>query len=333
MKVHAMRRRRLLGSGLILAGATAAGSLAEVSGFARSGRAAPAFTSLDGWINTAAPVTLAGLRGKVVLVNFWTYSCINCRRTIPYLKRWQAEYGPRGLQVIGIHTPEFHFEHALPNVETYVRDTGIAYPIGQDNEFRTWNAWDNEAWPSFYLLDRDGRIVMFREGEDHAHELETAIRGLLGVPVNGTVGLPGDDPDLSRVGSPEMYFGSIHPTPQDSRQSPRLGKADYSFAEANGPKQNEYQLGGIWSREEEPLVLRSSHGALRLRFFAAKLHLVASAPEAATVRIRVDGQQAPAVTISWPTLYTLVDGQTYGEHILELDADTPGLALFSATFG
>ena len=118
MKVHVMQRRRLLGSGLMLASATAIGSLAAMSGFARSGRAAPAFIGLDGWINTTAPVTLAGLRGKVVLVNFWTYSCINCRRTIPYLKRWHAEYGPQGLQVIGIHTPEFGFEHARQNVET-----------------------------------------------------------------------------------------------------------------------------------------------------------------------------------------------------------------------
>src|SRR4051812_11472987 len=105
--------------------------------------AAPEFAGLDGWVNTAAPLTLAGLRGRVVLVDFWTYSCINCRRTIPYLNRFQAEYGARGLQVVGIHTPEFGFERMRRNLEPAVRELGIAYPVGQDNGFQTWRAWSN----------------------------------------------------------------------------------------------------------------------------------------------------------------------------------------------
>jgi thiol-disulfide isomerase/thioredoxin len=330
MKVTPMQRRRLLRSGLLLTGAAAAGSLALASGFAGSERNAPEFTGLDGWMNTNAPISVAGLRGKVLLVNFWTYSCINCRRTIPYLKRWQSEYGALGLQVIGIHTPEFGFEHDRANVDTYLRQTGISYPVGQDNNFRTWDAWDNEVWPGFYIVNRDGRIVQVYEGEDHAHEMEGAIRGLLGL-AQADYGVPGDDPDFSSIGSPEMYFGSVHPTPQDRRQSPRLGEADYSFVTTS--RLNEYQLNGLWSRNGEPLVLRSSRGALRLRFSAAKLHLVASAPEPATVRISVDGHARQSAEISWPTLYTLVNGQTYGEHLLELETDTPGLALFSATFG
>jgi thiol-disulfide isomerase/thioredoxin len=329
-----MQRRHLLRSGLLLTGAAAAGSLALVSGLARpGGRTAPEFTGIADWMNTTAPVSLAASRGKVVLVNFWTYSCINCRRTIPYLKRWQSEYGNLGFRIIGIHTPEFAFEHDRANVETYVRQTGIVYQVGQDNSFASWEAWDNTAWPGFYVLDRDGRVILVCEGEDHAHEMEGTIRGLLGLSRTGAFGLPDDDPDLSRIGSPETYFGSIHPTPQDGRQSPRLGEAEYSFVGAVTPRLNEYQLSGIWSRDGEPLVLRSSHGALRLRFSAAKIHLVATAPKAATVRIRLDGRQMPNVEISWPTLYTLVDGETYGEHLLELEADAPGLALFSATFG
>jgi len=277
------------------------------------------------------------LRGKVVLVNFWTYSCINCRRTIPYLKRWQSEYGPAGLQVIGIHTPEFRFEHTRPNVDAYVREQAIPYPVGQDNEFRTWDAWENEAWPGFYLLDKQGQIVMVRLGEDHAHEIESSIRSLLGLPSTGTVGQPGDDPDFSHIGSPEMYFGAQHPTPQDTRQSPQLGEAHYSFSQAagpgSGPVLNQYLLDGVWSREGERLVLRSARGGLRLRFSASDLYLVATAPQTAAVRIRVDGREMRPVQIGWPTLYTLVSGESYGEHLIELEADTPGLALFSATFG
>src|ERR1700689_2169695 len=155
MKARAMQRRRLIQSALFITGAAAAGSLALTSGFAGAAAAEHGFTGVDGWINTAMPISLAGLRGKVVLVNFWTYSCINCRRTIPYLKRWQSEYGDLGFQIIGIHTPEFPFEHERANVETYVRQTGIVYPVGQDNDFVTWNAWDNEARP---VGHRDGLI-------------------------------------------------------------------------------------------------------------------------------------------------------------------------------
>ncbi len=328
-----MRRRDLLNSGLLLTGAAAAGSLAMIAGFARSGHAAPAFMELGGWINTSAPIAIDALRGKVVLVNFWTYSCINSRRPMVYLKRWQAEYGPHGFEVIGIHTPEFNFERNRSNVEAYVRQEGISFPVAQDNDYRTWDQWGNDAWPGFYLLDGEGRIVLTRLGEDHAREIETAIRNLLHLPSSGTVGRPGDDPDLSRIGSPELYFGDKHPTPQDTRQSPRSGEARYSFDQAASPAFNRYSLDGVWSREDEPLVLRSARGGLRLNFSAADLHLVAGAPETASLRIRLDGKALPAVEVGWPSLYTLVKGASYREHVLELETDTPGLSLYSATFG
>src|SRR5258708_3323738 len=223
-----------------------------------------------------------------------------------YLKRWHTEYGPLGLQVIGIHTSEFRFEPARPNVEAYVRQEGIAFPVAQGNDFQTWEALGNDAWPGFYLLDRDGRIVLSRQGEDHAREIEVAIRNLLDLPSTATVGRPGDDPDLSRIASPELYFGTKHPTPQDTRQPPRSGQAHYSFPQQASPGFNRYLLDGVWSREEEQLVLRSARGGLRLSYSAADLHLVAAAPETVTLRIRLNGQARPAVEVSWPTLYTLV---------------------------
>ncbi len=317
------RRSLLVG---LLAGTAAAGLAAS----GRGATPAPEFVGLEGWLNTAEPLTLAGLRGKVVLVDFWTYSCINCRRTVPYLNRWQAEYSAAGLQVVGIHTPEFGFERARPNVEAAIREFGIRYPVGQDNAFRTWRAWSNRAWPAFYLLDREGRIVLLREGEGHARELESAIRGLLGLP--GAPAHRGDDPNLSAIRSPEIYFGSNYPTPQDRAQSPRRGEAAYAFAAA-GPRLDQYQLDGTWAREEEALVLRSATGGLRIRFSAAKLHLVAGAPEPQSLTLRVDGGEPRRLQIDWPTLYTLLDGETYGEHLLELTAEAPGLALYSATFG
>jgi thiol-disulfide isomerase/thioredoxin len=327
-----MLRRRLLGSGLLLPGALATGSLAAMSRLARSEEGKPEFTGIDGWINTG-PISLAQLRGTVGLVNFWTYSCINSRRPMMYLKRWHAEYGPLGLRVIGVHTPEFRFERDRSNVEIYIQEAGIQFPVGLDNRYETWDAFNNEAWPGFYLVDREGNVVLRREGEGYALEIERTIRNALGLSGARLVGHPGDDPDLSRIGSPEMYFGAQHPTPQDSAQSPRLGTAEYSFKQGNTPTLDRYLLDGTWSREDERLVLVSARGGLRFRFSAAKLYMVAAAPRTAAVRVRIDGEDKRPVEIGWPTLYTLVDGNTYGEHLLELEADTPGLTLFSTTFG
>lgn len=321
-----MPSRRSVLSQLLAGGLISTGTLSSL----RAAPVAPEFGGIDGWINTPVPLTMAGLRGRVVLVDFWTYSCINCRRTVPYLNRWQEAYGPLGLQVVSIHTPEFGFEHTRVNVQDAVRRLGIQFPVGQDNRGLTWRAWANEAWPAFYLLDLGGRIVLAREGEGNAGELESAIRALLSLPPSTP--LAGDDPDLSQVGTAEIYFGALHPTPQDRHQQPRRGEAPYAFP-ANDPKAGEYQLDGTWLRQGEALVLRSEHGGLRLRFRAAKLHLVAAAPRPVALRIMVDGGATRAVEIEQPTLYTLVDGTTSGEHVLAFEADAPGLTLFSATFG
>ncbi len=320
-----MRRRHLLG------GALGAGLLAG----RHSAQAQPAaeFVGLEGWLNTEAPLSVAGLRGKVVLVDFWTWSCINCRRTTPYLNRWQAEYGPRGLQVVGIHTPEFRFEHARRDLEADIRALGIRYPVAQDNGFRTWKAWGNQAWPGFYVLDRAGTVVLRREGEGYAGEMEGVIRGLLGLAGGRADRHRGDDPDLSRIGSPEIYFGALHPTPQDPAQSPRRGEATYSFGNAPDPALNRYALDGAWVRDMEPLLLKSDKGGLRLHVSASKVHLVASAPAPVSVAVTVDGVAAPPVEIGRPTLYTVFDGEQFGEHKLDLTFGGPGVSIFSATFG
>ena len=268
-----------------------------------------------------------------MLVEFCTYTCINWRRTLPYVNRWHSEYGPQGLQIVGVHTPEFGFERVHANIESAIRELGVTYPIAQDNAYRTWDAWGNRAWPSFYLLDRDGQIRLVREGEGHAQEMEGAIRGLLGLARAGSREHPTDDADLSRIRTPEIYFGSLHPTPQDRAQSPRRGEAAYAIVEPDGPRLNEYDLEGRWAREEEPLVLRSPRGRVRVRFSAAKLYLIAGAPQPAPVRVSVDGRAGSTVEIGLPTLYTLLDGDRYGEHLLELECAAPGLSLFSATFG
>jgi hypothetical protein len=327
----AMPSRRSLLSCVLAPAALAGGLLAVNRASARS--ATREFIGIDGWLNTDGPLTMAGLRGKVALVEFCTYTCINWRRTLPYVNRWHSEYGPRGLQIIGVHTPEFEFERVRPNVETAIRELDVRHPIAQDNEFQTWDAWGNRAWPSFYVLDRDGQVRLVREGEGYAQEIEATIRSLLGLARVGSMEHPADDADLSRVRTPEIYFGSGHPTPQDRAQSPRQGEAAYAFAQPGGPNLNEYQLDGSWARGQEALVLRSPRGKVRVRFSAAKLHLVAGASQPASVRVNVDGGGERTIEVGMPTLYTLLDGDGYGEHLLELECATPGLSLFSATFG
>jgi hypothetical protein len=315
----------------VLGPAALGGLLAASRASARE--AAPEFVGIDGWLNTDAPLRMAGLRDKVVLIEFCTYTCINWRRTLPYVNRWHAEYGPQGLQIIGVHTPEFSFERDRPKVEIAIRALDVRHPIAQDNEYRTWDAWDNRAWPAFYLVDRSGQVRLVREGEGNSREIERAIRNLLGLAPADANAHPGEDADLSRIGTPEMYFGSQHPTPQDRAQSPRQGEATYTFPQSGGPGLNEYQLDGDWARADEALVLRAPRGGLRVRFSAAKLHLVAGASQPVLVRARVDGGAERTIEIGVPTLYTLFDSDRYGEHLLELESAMPGLSLYSATFG
>ncbi|MDR3097700.1 MAG: thioredoxin family protein [Paraburkholderia sp.] len=139
---------------------------------------APEFTGIDKWLNSA-PLTMQQLRGKVVLVDFWTYSCINCIHTLPYVKDWYAKYKDQGLTVIGVHTPEYPFERDTDNVKTAIRHFGIRYPVAQDNSYATWNAYGNEYWPALYLIDKRGHIVYSHFGEGDYAQTEAAIQHAL----------------------------------------------------------------------------------------------------------------------------------------------------------
>jgi thiol-disulfide isomerase/thioredoxin len=139
---------------------------------------APEFAGIEQWLNSD-PLSLAALRGKVVLVDFWTYSCINCLRTLPYVIRWYKKFKDRGLVVIGVHTPEFGFEKLTRNVQTAIGRNGITYPVAQDNQYATWRAFDNQYWPATYLIDRNGHVVLKHAGEGDYEETERAIEALL----------------------------------------------------------------------------------------------------------------------------------------------------------
>ena len=144
------------------------------------GTQAPDFTGIDNWLNSA-PLDLRQLRGKVVLVEFWTFDCINCAHTLPHVKDWYARYRDKGLVVVGVHTPEYTFERDIGNLKKAIARYGIDYPVAQDNHYATWNAWGNQYWPALYLIDRNGKVVYSHFGEGRYAQTEDAIRGLLGV--------------------------------------------------------------------------------------------------------------------------------------------------------
>lgn len=145
---------------------------------ALAGRTAPDFTGISNWLNSS-PLNIAGLRGKVVLVDFWTYGCINCVRTLPYVTQLQEKYKDRGLIIVGVHTPEFPFERSTSNVQAALKRHGITYPVAQDNDSATWNAYSNRYWPAQYIIDRNGKIVFTHEGEGAYEEIDRTIGKLL----------------------------------------------------------------------------------------------------------------------------------------------------------
>jgi thiol-disulfide isomerase/thioredoxin len=158
--------------------AVMAASTAAFAAPPQSGPPAPEFTGITQWLNSE-PLTLQQLRGKVVLVDFWTYTCINCVNTLPYVKSWNQKYKDQGLTVIGVHTPEYPFERDTGNVKTALKRLGISYPVAQDNQYATWSAYNNQYWPAFYLIDKKGQIVYTHFGEGDYAQTEAKIQALL----------------------------------------------------------------------------------------------------------------------------------------------------------
>jgi cytochrome c biogenesis protein CcdA/thiol-disulfide isomerase/thioredoxin len=289
---------------------------------------APEFQGIDGWLNSK-PLTLASLRGKVVLIDFWTYSCINCLRTLPYVKRWAETYRRAGLVVVGVHTPEFAFEHVPANVERAVRSLGVHYPVALDNDYGTWGAWGNQYWPAKYFVDRQGHVRYAHFGEGEYRRSEDVIRTLLTEkalpkPVSASI----RDQTPTEPLTPETYLGSER---IDRFVGSRLvpgREADYSIPKV--VPQNSFAYGGRWTVDKERIV--AGEGArLRMAFRAQKVFLVLGGR--GRVVVTVDGRQIKTVPVTEDRLYTLADlpGET-GDHTLELSF-TPGTEAYAFTFG
>lgn len=309
---------------------------------------APEIVGIEQWLNVESGLRLADLRGKVVLIDFWTYSCINCIRTLPYVTGWYEKYRDQGFVVIGVHTPEFAFEQKADNVAEAARRYGIRYPIAQDNQYATWRAYSNRYWPAHYLIDAKGDIREYHFGEGNYAETEAAIRSLLseaGQTVeSGISEIPEDSPSPTSRRTPETYLGSDRVEHLASPEA--ITGAEQLFTEPGSLAPDQFSLSGKWRIEPERAVALGD-SRLRLRFRGEKVHLVLAPPigtAPATVRISLDGQAINAaiagsdasdgtMEIMDDRLYDLVDlhGDP-GEHVLTLEFETPGTGAYAFTF-
>ena len=291
----------------------------------------PEFAGVAEWLNSP-PLTMAGLRGKIVLIDFWAYSCINCLRALPHVEHLYQTYKDNGLVVVGVHTPEFDFEANPANVQAAIRRLGVTYPVALDSRGKTWRAWHNQFWPAEYLIDQNGRLIGHHYGEGAYGIMENAIRVLLGLgPLPAGAGAPGLVP---RAGdTPELHLGSVTRSGLDSSEVNDGGNGMHRFSAPGQPAINHYAMSGRWEITDEYARLAGSQGEVKLRFKAAKVYVVASAAQPVALQVTVDGEPQPTVIVQGSRLYTLYDGVAGGEHVLVLHAPQKGLQVYSFTFG
>ena len=252
--------------------------------------AAPEFTGIESWVNSK-PQTVKDLKGKVVLVDFWTYSCINCIRTQPYLKSWYDTYKDSGFEIIGVHAPEFAFERSKDNVEAAVKKAGLTYPVGLDNDFATWNAYKNQYWPASYLIDAEGNVRRVHEGEGQYKETEDAIRQLLQekgatVPREYSDQADNGEAAVKSGQTPETYLGTRRAS--DYVGSQRLVQGQHVFTEATLPRVNNWTLGGEWKVTSEGIVA-VRNATLKIRVAAKEVYLVTGSDAKGSVGVALNG--------------------------------------------
>jgi thiol-disulfide isomerase/thioredoxin len=307
---------------------------------------APEFKDTQDWFNTPGdrPLNLNGLRGHVVLIDFWTYTCINCIRTLPYLKAWNAAYAKEGLTIVGVETPEFGFEKDAGNVKDAIEQFGLRYPVVQDNDMGTWNAYGNEYWPADYLIDAKGQVRYATFGEGDYGKTETAIRALLAEAGHqvGAKSHPTDVTKPTEVATPETYVGTNRA--EGWVNGPKTGTHDYGPPPTHELALNAAAFSGTWDITSQPAEAISEAG-INLRFHAKNAYLVLSAQDERPMHVQVllDGHPISAadsgadvhdgvVTVRRQRLYWLVSLPGDQTHELQLRFQN-GVVAYDFTFG
>jgi thiol-disulfide isomerase/thioredoxin len=306
--------------------------------------------SPSGFVNTK-PFKIQDLVGKkVILVDFWTYSCINCQRTQPYLNAWYDKYRDQGLEIVGVHTPEFGFEKILANVERAVGEASIKYPVVLDNDYTTWNAYRNRFWPRKYLIDIDGYIVFDHIGEggykETEEKIQTALRERIAVlqerggVAGGTVTPRADEPSFGQKLSRETYFGALRNTNFGNGTPRTEGENIFTVPDVKNIEAEKFYLSGSWQITPEYAKNSATGARIIFRFRAKDVHMVAGAPAGAKMRVLQDGKPVSGgdvkngeIQIHDAKRYHLIENSSFGEHTLELYIEDAGLEAFTFTFG
>lgn len=294
--------------------------------------AAPEFTGITKWLNSE-PLSISTLKGKVVLVDFWTYTCINCIRTLPYTTSWYDKYHDKGFMVIGVHTPEFEFEKNTENVLNAIKQYNIHYPVAQDNNYATWQAYSNQYWPAEYLIDAKGNIRHVHFGEGDYDQTEKAIQQLL-QEIGQNIDMPlSEIPDQTPKTqlTPETYVGLSRIQRFASKEEVKTGVQNYTLP-ASLPLNN-WAFGGSWDIQSEFATSKLS-STLEFNFQAGKILLVITpATQSDIIKVSIDGKLVNTITASEAKLYTLAENLNSTPHILHLDFFTPGTKIYAFTFG
>ena len=315
-------------------------------------RTSPELKGISGYINTSSEEIDQNIEGKVVLYDFWTYSCINCIRTLPYLTAWDEKYSEEGLVIIGIHTPEFEFEKEYDNVVFATKKFGIKYPVVQDNDKETWNEFQNRYWPRKYIADHEGYIRFDHIGEGAYAETEKVIQLLLeersnayGKTIEKKELVNLDEFSHATFRTPELYFGFNFAEGRN-----QLGNeegfsknkiVDYQLPETF--REHYFYMDGTWKNNNDGMELISDSGKIVLNFNAKQVNIVAS--ESAMLEIEYDGGKIPneakgldvsedgVVNVSEPRLYNLIELEQEGPHEIIIHVKNPGFEIFTFTFG
>jgi thiol-disulfide isomerase/thioredoxin len=314
----------------------------------------PSFGGATGWLNSP-PLAPAGLRGKVVLVNFWTYTCVNWLRQFPYVRAWAAKYSDAGLVVIGVHTPEFSFEHDLGNVRREVQDLKVDYPVAIDNDYAVWQAFDNHYWPALYFADTAGRIRHHHFGEGEYQQSEMVLQQLLaeagsdaGHDVVSVEARGAEAPaDWAALRSPETYAG-YERTENFASPGGAVPGRRHSYQAPAELRLNHWALSGEWTMEEEAATLNEAGGQIAYRFHARDVNLVmgpASPDISVPFQVLIDGQPPGAAhgadvddqghgTVTGPRLHQLIrQPGRITDRTAEITFLEPGVQAYSFTFG